>query len=68
MRCCWCWRPNRGLCAGYKRQTSFDWPTRGIAKLREEPCPKVQLEVCGKRGISAFRFRKIQPDESFTPF
>ena len=30
--------------------------------------PEVRLEVAGKRGISAFRFRKIQPDESFTHF
>ena len=30
--------------------------------------PEVRLEVAGKRGISAFRFRKIQPDETFTHF
>ena len=29
---------------------------------------RLRLEVAGKRGISAFRFRKIQPDEAFTHF
>ena len=30
--------------------------------------PQVTLEVSGKRGISAFRFRKIMPDRTFTQF
>ena len=30
--------------------------------------PEVRLEVAGKRGISAFRFRKIRVDEAFTHF
>jgi F-type H+-transporting ATPase subunit gamma len=34
----------------------------------KESIPDVRLEVSGKRGISAFRFRKIQPDEIFTHF
>jgi F-type H+-transporting ATPase subunit gamma len=57
---------NRGLCAGYNGNIVR------LANLRyrelREAVPDVQLEVCGKRGISAFRFRKIQIDESFTHF
>ena len=56
---------NRGLCGGYngsvfrlayaRWQELGDWPQAG-------------LEVAGKRGISAFRFRKIPPHECFTHF
>ena len=56
---------NRGLCGGYngsvfrlayaRWQELSDWPHAG-------------LEVAGKRGISAFRFRKIRPNECFTHF
>jgi len=56
---------NRGLCGGYngsvlrlafpRWQELSDWPHAG-------------LEVAGKRGISAFRFRKIPPNECFTHF
>jgi F-type H+-transporting ATPase subunit gamma len=57
---------NRGLCAGYNGNVV----RLANARLRElrETVPEVRLEVSGKRGISAFRFRKIQPDESFTHF
>ena len=57
---------NRGLCAGYNGNVI----RLANARLRElrETIPEVQLEVSGKRGISAFRFRKIQPDETFTHF
>ncbi len=57
---------NRGLCAGYNGNV-----VRLANARRLELCdtvPEVRLEVAGKRGISAFRFRKIQPDESFTHF
>ena len=57
---------NRGLCAGYNGN---------IVRLASARCkelrgtvPEVRLEVAGKRGISAFRFRKNPPDESFTHF
>ena len=57
---------NRGLCAGYNGNVV----RLATARHRElcEAVPEVRLEVAGKRGISAFRFRKIQPDESFTHF
>ena len=57
---------NRGLCAGYNGNVL----RLAAARFRElrEAVPAVRLEVAGKRGISAFRFRKIQPDESFTHF
>jgi F-type H+-transporting ATPase subunit gamma len=57
---------NRGLCAGYNGNIVR------LANARyHELCdtvPEVRLEVSGKRGISAFRFRKIQPDATFTHF
>jgi F-type H+-transporting ATPase subunit gamma len=57
---------NRGLCGGYNGSVLR------LAKLQleelRETVLEVQLEVSGKRGISAFRFRKIQPDETFTHF
>jgi F-type H+-transporting ATPase subunit gamma len=57
---------NRGLCAGYIGSVL----RLANARYRElhETMAEVRLEVSGKRGISAFRFRKIQPDESFTHF
>jgi F-type H+-transporting ATPase subunit gamma len=57
---------NRGLCAGYNGNIV----RLAAARFRElrGTVPEVRLEVAGKRGISAFRFRKIQPDESFTHF
>jgi F-type H+-transporting ATPase subunit gamma len=57
---------NRGLCAGYNGNV-----VRLACAHRQElidTVPEVRLEVAGKRGISAFRFRKMQPDESFTHF
>ncbi len=57
---------NRGLCAGYNGGVL----RQGFARLHElqQTVPQVSLEVSGKRGISAVRFRKIQPDEAFTHF
>jgi F-type H+-transporting ATPase subunit gamma len=57
---------NRGLCAGYNGNVVRLASSR--YKELHESVPEVRLEVAGKRGISAFRFRKIQPDESFTHF
>jgi F-type H+-transporting ATPase subunit gamma len=57
---------NRGLCAGYNGNV-VRLATARYRELRET-VPEVRLEVAGKRGISAFRFRKLQPDESFTHF
>jgi F-type H+-transporting ATPase subunit gamma len=57
---------NRGLCAGYNSSVLR------LAYARYEELrdfvPEVRLEVAGKRGISAFRFRKIKIDEAFTHF
>jgi F-type H+-transporting ATPase subunit gamma len=57
---------NRGLCAGYNGNVV----RLAAARYRElrNTVPEVALEVTGKRGISAFRFRNIQLDESFTHF
>ena len=57
---------NRGLCAGYNGNVV----RLALARRQKlmETVPQDRLEVSGKRGISAFRFRKIQPDESFTHF
>lgn len=57
---------NRGLCGGYNagvlRLAVSRWNTMG------EEMPEPRLEVSGKRGISAFRFRGVQPHQSFTHF
>jgi F-type H+-transporting ATPase subunit gamma len=57
---------NRGLCGGYNsavmRLANARWTV-----LRAQ-FSAVRLEVSGKRGISAFRFRGVQPDERFTHF
>jgi F-type H+-transporting ATPase subunit gamma len=57
---------NRGLCGGYNS---------GVLRLAQERwielnkiAPNCSLEVSGKRGLTAFKFRKIKPDESFTHF
>ncbi len=54
MRRLQCQRAAAGLC-----------PLAGAAQTT---CPRSRLEVSGKRGISAFRFRSIPPDEQFTHF
>ena len=57
---------NRGLCGGYNSSIM----RLGFARLKElkAAAPEVQLEVSGKRGISAFKFRGIQIDERYTHF
>lgn len=57
---------NRGLCGGYNGNVL----RLGYARLDElhASVPEVRLEVSGKRGISAFRFRKIAMTERFTHF
>lgn len=57
---------NRGLCGGYNGNA-----LRLGVKTREElsaDIDDVRLEVSGKRGISGFKFRQIETDESFTQF
>jgi len=57
---------NRGLCGGYNGHVI----RAGIARLAElrPTIPNVNLEVSGKRGISAFKFRGFPPDRTFTEF
>jgi len=57
---------NRGLCGGYNSSVLR------LARARwdelQQDVPEVRLEVSGKRGISAFRFRRIELDDTFTHF
>jgi F-type H+-transporting ATPase subunit gamma len=57
---------NRGLCGGYNaslmRQAFARWD------LLQTDVPEVSLEVSGKRGIGAFRFRGIPIAEQYTHF
>lgn len=57
---------NRGLCSGYNSSVLR------LANARrtelEAAVPELRLEVSGKRGISSFKFRKIQLDETFLHF
>jgi F-type H+-transporting ATPase subunit gamma len=57
---------NRGLCGGYNGNVQ----RKGFARFEEmkKQIPEVQLEVSGKRGISACKFRKIIPAATFTHF
>lgn len=57
---------NRGLCGGYNSSVLRQALPRREMLIRE--VPEVRLEVSGKRGISAFRFRGIAPNERFTQF
>ncbi|HLA84972.1 MAG TPA: ATP synthase F1 subunit gamma [Thermoguttaceae bacterium] len=57
---------NRGMCAGYNGNIVRLASAR-FKELRKD-VPEVRLEVSGKRGISAFRFRKTPPDEAFLQF
>lgn len=57
---------NRGLCGGYNSNVQ----RQGLARFKElsETIPEVELEVSGKRGLSAFKFRGITPNISYTHF
>ncbi|HEV3344864.1 MAG TPA: ATP synthase F1 subunit gamma [Pirellulales bacterium] len=57
---------NRGLCGGYNSNVQ----RAGMVRYNElkASVPQVTLEVSGKRGISAFRFREITPDCTYTHF
>ena len=57
---------NRGMCGGYNASLLRLAQAR-FNELREA-VPELRLEVSGKRGILAFRFRKHEPDERFTHF
>ncbi|HEX3997001.1 MAG TPA: ATP synthase F1 subunit gamma [Pirellulales bacterium] len=57
---------NRGLCGGYNGNVV----RTAVARWQEltAAVPKVQLEISGKRGISAFRYRGLTPVEKYTHF
>lgn len=57
---------NRGLCGGYNGSVL----RQAFARLNElrSAIPNVRVEVSGKRGIAAFKFKKMSLDQSFTQF
>ena len=57
---------NRGLCGGYNSGVI----RLALPRLEElrSTVPGIRLEVSGKRGISGFKFRKIEMHESYTQF
>jgi F-type H+-transporting ATPase subunit gamma len=57
---------NRGLCGGYNASI-FRTANARFGELKVK-LAEVALEVAGKRGISAFRFRKIPLAQTFTHF
>ncbi len=57
---------NRGLCGGYNGNLVRAGFQR-LAELKAE-VPFVALEMSGKRGLSAARFRGIRPSETFSHF
>ena len=57
---------NRGLCGGYN-SSILRLANSRLGRL-QAMAPEVHLEVSGKRGISSFRFRGIEMDETFNHF
>jgi F-type H+-transporting ATPase subunit gamma len=57
---------NRGLCGGYNSSVLRLAYAR-LDRLRADGV-QMRVEVSGKRGIAAFRFRRIPTDETFTHF
>jgi F-type H+-transporting ATPase subunit gamma len=57
---------NRGLCAGYN-SSIIRLATHHLDEIRKT-IPAVSIEVAGKRGISAFKFREIVMAETYTQF
>jgi F-type H+-transporting ATPase subunit gamma len=57
---------NRGLCGGYNASVFRLAAARWQTLVNEVPEPRV--EVSGKRGIVALRFRGVHPHETFTHF
>jgi len=57
---------NRGLCGGYNASVFRPAAARWHTLVNEVPEPRI--EVCGKRGIAALRFRGVRPHETFTHF
>lgn len=57
---------NRGLCGGYNSAV-MRLAVLQRTKLQEEYA-KLSVEVSGKRGVSAFKFRKLPVDEKYIHF
>ena len=57
---------NRGLCGGYNSSVMRSALARHGEFLEQEV--SLRLEVAGRRGISACKFRDVAVDESFTQF
>jgi F-type H+-transporting ATPase subunit gamma len=57
---------NRGLCGGFNGNLQRAGYHRWL-ELKQS-VPNCRLEIVGKRGISAFKFRGITPDASYTHF
>jgi F-type H+-transporting ATPase subunit gamma len=57
---------NRGLCGGFNGNLQRAGFHRWL-ELKQS-IPNCKLEIVGKRGISAFKFRSITPDASYTHF
>ncbi len=57
---------NRGLCGGYNSAVL----RLAFSRWRElsNEVPQTRLEISGKRGIAAFRFRGMRPEEQYTHF
>jgi F-type H+-transporting ATPase subunit gamma len=57
---------NRGLCGGYNGGVI----RAGVPRYQElkASVPHLQLEVSGKRGISAMKYRKVEVAHAFTQF
>ena len=57
---------NRGLCGGYNGSVLRTAMPR-LEELKQS-VPDVSLEVSGKRGIAACKFRKLHLDQTYTQF
>jgi F-type H+-transporting ATPase subunit gamma len=57
---------NRGLCGGFNGNLQRAGYHRWLEL--KQTIPNCRLEIVGKRGISAFKFRGIVPDISYTHF
>jgi F-type H+-transporting ATPase subunit gamma len=59
---------NRGLCGGYNSSVVRLAMSR-LAELKQQAdVERISVEITGKRGIGALRFRKVAIDERFTQF
>lgn len=57
---------NRGFCGGFNGNAI----RAGLQRRKElmDQVPNVHLEIAGKKGIAAYKFRGITPDSTYTQF